>query len=268
MKISTRDKKILLMFFGIAFFVVGYFFGYKPLMEEASQIEAANVPLQQRLDELLELAQNKEFYISETNDMEQQIQDYCTRFPSAVKAEDGIVLSQNMEKALDISVSSVGIGTPEFIDSLDGETANEGMSVPEETLSEQANEKTQEQLNELEGNSTTGETAQNDTGALGSAGLSPSLYRVSDSMQYTCTYQSLKDLVKYLSDQSGRMTLDNINASFDASTGNLTGTMTVNMFFMTGIGKQYTSPDAGSVSYGTDNIFGTIEAPVNMEPVS
>ena len=55
------------------------------------------------------------------------------------------------------------------------------------------------------------------------------------------------------------MTLDNVNASFDSSTGNLTGTMTINIFSMTGGSTSYSAPDAGSTVYGTDNIFGTIE---------
>ena len=79
-------------------------------------------------------------------------------------------------------------------------------------------------------------------------------------MQFTGTYASLKDMVDYLADQTGRMTLDNVNASFDSSTGNLSGSITVNLFFMAGTGQTYTEPDAGSVAYGTDNIFGTIES--------
>ena len=55
------------------------------------------------------------------------------------------------------------------------------------------------------------------------------------------------------------MTLDNVNASYDTSTGNLTGTIIVNMFSMTGTDNSYSEPDAGAVAYGTDNIFGTIE---------
>ena len=55
------------------------------------------------------------------------------------------------------------------------------------------------------------------------------------------------------------MTLDNVNASYDTSTGNLTGTIIVNMFSMTGTDNSYSEPDAGDVAYGTDNIFGTIE---------
>lgn len=89
---------------------------------------------------------------------------------------------------------------------------------------------------------------------------SPVLYRTQDTMQFTGTYASLKDMVDYLADQTGRMTLDNVNASFDSSTGNLSGSITVNLFFMAGTSQTYTEPDAGSVAYGTDNIFGTIES--------
>ena len=56
-------------------------------------------------------------------------------------------------------------------------------------------------------------------------------------MQFTGTYASLKDMVDYLADQTGRMTLDNVNASFDSSTGNLSGSITVNLFFMAGTGQ-------------------------------
>ena len=96
MKLSKKDVKILLMFFGVLFLVLSYFFVYKPQMEEASQIEAQNVPLQERLDQLLEMAKNREFYEQETESMKQEIEEYCRNFPASVKQEDGIVLAKNM----------------------------------------------------------------------------------------------------------------------------------------------------------------------------
>ena len=63
MKLSTRDKKILLMFLGVLFLTVSYLFVYRPQMEQADLIEAENVPLQEELQELLELAKNKTEYV-------------------------------------------------------------------------------------------------------------------------------------------------------------------------------------------------------------
>lgn len=268
MNLSMRDKKILLMFLGVLLFAFSFFFIYNPQMKEALEISASNDTLQQRLSELLELAQNKDTYLQDTESMQQEIEQYCKDFPYTVRSEDGIVLARNMENSLDMSISNVSLGERTFVYSIDGGAASDGIEAPEETMMEQGNQATEDQINEIEG--TDGETGTDASGTIDSSNSvqatieddgtsSPALYRTQDTMQFNCTYSSLKDAVKYLDSQSGRMTLDNINASFDSSTGNLTGTMTVNLFSMTGGNTSYSEPDAGSVAYGTDNIFGTIE---------
>lgn len=263
--ISMRDKKILLMFLGVGIFAAGYFFGYRPQMEEAESIQASNAPLQERLNDLIKLAENKDFYLEETDSINAKIDEYTSAFPADIRSEDGIVLSMNMENSLDMQISNVGLGTREFIAALDGSTEDPLLNMPDETLSEQANAQTQEQIDEIEGTDVQGDkerqaASDDEVANLNETLTTPVLYRTQDSMQFTGTYASLKDMVNYLADQSGRMTLDNVNASFDSSTGNLTGSITVNMFSMAGTGKTYTEPDAGSVAYGTDNIFGTIES--------
>ncbi len=171
----------------------------------------------------------------------------------------------NMENSLDMQISNVGLGTREFVASLDGSTEDPLAGLPDQTLSEQANDQIQSQLDEIEGTDVIGEKERQaasdaEVENLNSVFTSPVLYRTQDTMQFTGTYASLKDMVDYLADQTGRMTLDNVNASFDSTTGNLTGSVTVKLFSMAGTGKTYTEPDAGSVAYGTSNIFGTIES--------
>ena len=264
MSISTRDKKILLMFSGVAVFAAGYFFGYKPQMSKAEEIETASVPLETRLNELLEMAKNKEFYVEETSRYNQEVSDYVAQFPADVKEEDGILLARDMENTLDMEVSNIGISTRNFIASLDGSTEEEIGELVDQTLSEKANEQTQEQIDEIEGTDTKAEEALADAteaAVSDAADLTDLtvLFRRLDTLQFSGTYESLKDAVDYLASRSGRMTLDSVDASFDASTGNLMGTITVNMFSMTGTGSTYTEPDAGSVALGRKDLFGTIE---------
>lgn len=265
MNISMRDKKILLMFLGVGVFAAGYFFGYRPQMEEAQNIQISNESLQERLDELLKLAENKDYYLEETESLNAKVDEYTSAFPADIRPEDGIVLSMNMENSLDMQISNVGLGTREFVAALDGSTEDPLANMPDQTLSEQANAQTQSQIDEIEGTDVQGDKERQaasdaEVASLSDTLTSPVLYRIQDSMQFTGTYASLKDMVDYLADQAGRMTLDNVNASFDSSTGNLSGSITVNLFAMAGTGKTYTEPDAGSVSYGTSNIFGTIES--------
>lgn len=264
MSISTRDKKILLMFSGVAVFAAGYFFGYRPQMSKAEEIETASVPLETRLNELLEMAKNKEFYVEETSKYNQEVSDYVAQFPADVKEEDGILLARDMENTLDMEVSNIGISTRNFIASLDGSTEEEIGELVDQTLSEKANEQTQEQIDEIEGTDTKAEEALADAteAAVSDAENLTDLtvlFRRLDTLQFSGTYESLKDAVDYLASRSGRMTLDSVDASFDASTGNLMGTITINMFSMTGTGSTYTEPDAGSVALGRKDLFGTIE---------
>ena len=265
MSISTRDKKILLMFSGVAVFAAGYFFGYRPQMSKAEEIETASVPLETRLNELLEMAKNKEFYVEETSRYNQEVSDYVAQFPADVKEEDGILLARDMENTLDMEVSNIGISTRNFVASLDGSTEEEIGELVDQTLSEKANEQTQEQIDEIEGTDAKAEEALTDAteaAVSDAADLTDLtvLFRRLDTLQFNGTYDSLKDAVDYLASRSGRMTLDSVDASFDASTGNLIGTITVNMFSMTGTGSTYTEPDAGSVALGRKDLFGTIDA--------
>ena len=263
MNISMRDKKLLLMFSGVAVFGLGWFFGYRPQMEEAANIEAANKPLEERLSNLLELAGNRDFYISETENAQNKINEYVSKFPSDVKEENGIVLAQNIENSLGMQISNVGIATKEFVASIDGSTEEE-IAEQNETMSEQANSQTREQIDEIEGtNSKAAEELQNASDIAAaqadSTSQTPVLYRTQDTLEFTGTYANLKDVVAYLAEQTGRLTVDNMNASYDTSTGYLTGSIVVNMFSMTGTGNSYTEPDAGQVAYGTSNLFGTLE---------
>ena len=263
MNISMRDKKLLLMFSGVAVFGLGWFFGYRPQMEEAANIEATNKPLEERLSNLLELAGNRDFYISETENAQNKINEYVSKFPSDVKEENGIVLAQNIENSLGMQISNVGIATKEFVASIDGSTEEE-IAEQNETMSEQANSQTREQIDEIEGtDSKAAEELQNASDIAAaqadSTSQTPVLYRTQDTLEFTGTYANLKDVVAYLAEQTGRLTVDNMNASYDTSTGYLTGSIVVNMFSMTGTGNTYTEPDAGQVAYGTSNLFGTLE---------
>lgn len=259
--ISMRDKKILLMFFGVVIFGAGYLFGYRPQMEKAEAFQAESVPVQEHLSKLLKMAEKKDFYVKETASMQKKIENYTAQFPADVKEEDGIMLANNMENSLDMQASSVGLGTKEFVSAMDG-SSQEDVEEQQQTLSEKGNEQTQKNIDEIEGTDSEAEEKQQDAvdaAASQKDSTTPVLYRTQDDLQISITYASLKEMVEYLESQNGRTTIDSVNASFDSTTGNLTGTLTVNLFSMTGTSNSYTEPDAGSVAHGTGNLFGTIE---------
>lgn len=255
-KMSMRDKRILLMLLGIVVFVLGYFLVFQPQMAKAEEIEAQNVPLREKLNQLVEIEENQDYYISETNKYNQHVTDYTNMFPSDVKEEDAVLLGKGMEDKLGMWIFKMDFADQEFVASLDTSGLNNGSEGDDSTLSEQANQPTKDQINEIEG---TDGTETDTSSAPDSLDLnSVALYRVKNTMEFNGTYQELKDLVDYLAADASRLTIDSVDIDFSASTGDLGGTVVVNMYSMTGTGRTYTTPDISSVVLGNHNLFGTL----------
>ena len=85
------------------------------------------------------------------------------------------------------------------------------------------------------------------------------------TMTYNSTYQGLKDTILYTNAHQNRMVIDAVTASYDGTTGNLTGSMTLNMYYINGTGKVYEQPYVPAMGMGVENIFGTIENPAEAE---
>lgn len=253
MSISNREKKLLLMLGGILFMVASYFFVYTPQMEEATLLENQNTQLESRLNELLEMKEHKQFYLDETAAMQVKVEEYCRIFPADIREEDGIVLAKNMEFALPMEIDSVGLGAKSMIATMDA-VSDTTTSTDEGTLMEQANAQTKDAVAEIEGETVEEKQPQQVTY------YSPTLYCTQDTLSFACSYETLKDTVEYLNSQTGRLTLDSVNASYDSGSGVLRGSMVVNLYSMTGTDAIYSEPDAGMVPYGKSNPFGTIES--------
>lgn len=253
--ISTRDKKLLLILLGLVVFALGYLLVFRPQMDKASELQTANIPLKQKLAELEDIEANQSYYVSETEKYNAQVADYQAMFPAEVREEDGILLARRMENKLGMWAHSLGFQTNQFVASLEASGSGEQNSTDEGTLSEQANETTQEQINDIEGTADT----QTDTAAV--TDVNPddvALYRSQNTIEFNGSYQNLKDVVDLLAAESGRTTIESVDISFSTSTGDLGGTMVVNMYSMTGTGRTYTKPDASVVRFGNRNLFGTI----------
>ena len=91
-------------------------------------------------------------------------------------------------------------------------------------------------------------------------------YCTSFSLSYRATYQGLKDVIMYTANQADRMVVDTVSASYDGTTGNLVGNITINMYTVAGTERVYEKPYVPAMNVGIDNIFGTIEIPTGVNP--
>ena len=89
--------------------------------------------------------------------------------------------------------------------------------------------------------------------------ISYSLYNNAITVAYETSYEGFKEIVDYVRSNKNRMTMENFSLAYDASTGMLTASTSINMYSVTGTDKEYTQQNLSGVGLGLDNIFGTIE---------
>lgn len=90
-------------------------------------------------------------------------------------------------------------------------------------------------------------------------GLGVYAYHTTLAFTYNSTYQGLKDSIDFINNNAEKMDIESLTTSFDSETGNLSGTIVVNLYSMTGTGKIYEAPVIEGVTIGNSSIFGTYE---------
>lgn len=260
MKLSLRNIRILIFAGSFAILFAVIFFAFNPLMKSNDKMEKENSKLSKRHQELLQIEAKQDEYKSETTKMQKEISGYTLKFPADVKAEDCFLMGMNMENAVGMSVNDIALTEKEYVYSVEKIDNTEGQT-DEGTLSEQNNESTKQAVDEIEGVAESADL----TGAPAGIEGDMALYRTLNTLTFASSYNSLKSAIAYLTTQTGRMTIDNINVAYDTTTGNLSGTIGVNMYSMTNTGSAYQKPSVDGIALGKENIFGTIEIPAETQ---
>lgn len=252
-KITTRDKKLLLSFLGIACFVLSFSLIYRPYSEKNEMLKQENEQKQQEVARLAGLKEKEEYFKTETETMKIESDKIVEEFPSKTLEEDGILVVRDMETEVDVEIDSINLGNQEFVYSPDG-TAVVEEEEDSQTLAEKSGEATQNAINEIEGVEESEEQSQ----TVVYKGGGRALYRNQNTIQFKTDYQGIKDMFAFLANQKERMTVDTINLTYDNTTGLLSGDMNMNFFSMISEETSYEPRDPGEITLGTENIFATM----------
>lgn len=254
MKMSNRDKLLLIGFIGILAAVCSVYFVYMPTMEKADALEAENQQLEQRINDLSMKMEQKDSYLEDTQSMEQEMDAIYQRFPVDVREEDALLLAINQELIAPMVIDNVSIGACELVDMPD--TSEEDVDHTYE-IDEVEEYEAQEGIADDTAQTSEVEADNTDTTQAG-----PALMGRNITISYLCTYDGLKRGIKNISVQDNRMSIDNLTVAYDETSGLLAGLTSVDMYCVPGQpDKEYVQPNFSSVLLGTDNIFGSIELP-------
>ena len=226
MKISKNEIGMLAGALGVLVAVLCYTLVYTPYQDKITSMESELITLQQQEAQLLELQANQAFYTSEIDRMTAENSEILDQFPAEVKAEDEIMYVVELEKEVDIEIPSITYGAASPVLA----SGEEAVEVTEETTEEEV-------------------------AAITSGDMQ--LYMIPMNVSYKTTYGGLKDAITYTNNKLDRMYIDTVNVSYDNETGEVTGGMTFNLYYLTGTDKVYESPTVPDIKTGVTNLFNT-----------
>ena len=270
--LTKRDIPVLALCLSAVLLVVVYSFIWRDGQEKLQALKESNEKLTADVEGLREKAANKEFYDSETERMQQEIDAIYSYFPADVLMEDGLYSAIELEQTAPmisygigytpaVTVYTVGQGgeATDTTAAIEEAEKNAGMNVAETELEEDvATARSGNATYYSDGGDVHLATAQLPSGYEGEYGpisLRDSIF----TYNFETSYSGFKNIVDYFAHLPGRATIAEISLGFDPGSGLLNGNATVNRYSMTGTGTVYEQPAFPSVATGRSDIFGAMQ---------
>lgn len=253
MKLKKSDINILLIALGLAIAAIAYFFVFTKLNEKTDAMKANNAALQQEVDRLQELANNKQQYLDDTAAMLDKIEEIKAQFAAAYKPEDEVLYVRDLEKNFDASAKTVAMPGTAPMEVVQSDVAVQPEPAADATV-DAAVDATAEDA---------AVTASVDTSTAAAPEIL--LYQTPVTINFVASYNSVKDIVKRLNTDEMRKSIETLSLAFDSETGDLTGTMLFNMYSLTGTDVTYTTPEIPGITFGTNNIFNSADKKIAIE---
>ena len=215
MKISDRDKKLILFVLLVAIIALPIFLFIRPKNQQIKDMDEELVSLNERYNYLKALQEKQEEY-------EKQIEILTAKRDEMIKDFAGGVLTENtimFLKGIELSENPLYSNVITF---------DEIEEIPVMEASVDANGDYVEAIN---------------------------AYKVPTTINYDAEYNNVKHFLNYIFTYKDKMSISYISMSLDKSTNQITGIVTVDQYAISGNGKEVESVDIPNMKNGTSRLF-------------
>lgn len=242
-KLSMKEKNLFFVLLTLLILFGSYQWGFQRFIDKTDVLYEENTTLQVKLEDLQQKAANRDKYMNETEYMNEETDMMLSYFPVTLTQEKNTIFVTNLERYADMKVSSISF--VENTEIYSTEQVSEDVTGDTEDANEMVEEVIQDDITS--------------SGDITVDGMSISGYKTTLILTYKTNYGGLKRAIEYINSYNERMNIVDLSAAFDNSTGNLTGTITFDIYAIGGIDKTDDILDIPGVDIGTQNIFGTFE---------
>ncbi|SNU07142.1 hypothetical protein SAMN06297422_11147 [Lachnospiraceae bacterium] len=221
---KDSDKKILIVIAAIGILVAAFMLVIKPKRQEIKSVQSQIIDLQARLDDLTAKEAQKDQFIQETKEFNEQFDEIVAKYPADLNQESTVMFMKGVEEA--------------------NEFVNDSIALPRDTVFYVLGQ---------------GEISARDTVEVDEEGTEP--YVCSQdaySIAYNGSYKGLKDYLDYIANYKYRMAISSVAINYNADAANpveeCAGNIMLNAYAISGPDRVADKPTV-SVKEGKDNIF-------------
>lgn len=217
LKVSERDKKLLIVVMAVLIMALAYFFGYSNLSAQVDELSTKKTSLETTKRDLKEKNNNKQKYINDTDKLSKACTVLIDKYDSTTSQPNTIEFFNKTEDVTGVWVKSLSL-SPATVLYKFGQIASSNV------------------------NGTSSYTSN----LVG--------YKSSINISYEGDYSQWKNFVKYINTYASKSTIDSLTATYNDSTGVVSGTASISLYAIQGGDRKATEPKF-DVKTGTDNIF-------------
>ncbi len=247
MKLTEKDKNLLLILAVIAAFCLPLVLLVQPAMNKCEALTREISELQSRKSYLDQIVAAGSTYQEEAENIAVKKEELMNRFPSDIPQEASLLFMDNTEKKLPISLYQVGFGE---------DVAMQMTSAPTQEAIDQVEADTGEVTDDSVYADTTSQTAV----TSGLTGIS-----TSTDFSYTAGYEEFKEFLDYIENYNDRMVITSLTASYAMDMNQVNGNFTLIQYALKGEDRNPVSFLEPEMIQGTNNIFTQASGVFNEE---
>jgi hypothetical protein len=215
MKLGNKEKNLIKGLIGVVLAVLVWMFVASPIKDKKEALAAENAELKVKKEEYEAVNAQKAKYEEGMTALKEEREELLEAYPAGMLREDEIMYWANMERA---NTGQLAL-------------ENIGMSGLQEVFVD-------------------GQAPSDEEGAT-----QLHLYKAPVNYTFKSTYTGVKGMTDYVFAQNDKKSIEGLSVAYNEETGNLEGSIDINMYYMIGTGKDHTPATIPSVPTGVSNVF-------------
>lgn len=260
MKLTQKDKKLLLILAVLIVLVIPYFFVITPILEQGTKVETDKASLEQRYTYLIELQSNVDYYKAEVERFETEEKAILAKYPTDLVQEDMILFFNEAERLYNVKMYQTnfsGIDPSKINPQVEG-------SADKETLEKMVQEI--DNLETFEAELTGKEEAGGKVADITTQQLLEGLMvlKTNTKFSYETSYENYKRLLNYFmmlregGNEGRRIVLDNMTARYEGEM--VSGEFSATQYALKGPNREKLEVAVENVTTGVDNVFNYLDS--------